>query len=187
VALAGLDPELYEVYECLEFRNFIRAYPTEADALRALAGGTTAPEPPAPPAPARAVEAAPVPDGVDDVLDGSPPRVPAPDPWEDDPFPVSSPPTPDDESAWRRRSWKGIEERDAAAGTADDAGSRPETSGLDVNEAQPDSRVGQDERIRSMGWSSYGEALRRRAGKDGGKDGGKGDGSGGTSGGDEDA
>jgi hypothetical protein len=118
-------------------------------------------------------------DGVDDVLEATPPRVPAPDPWDDDAFPVPAPPSRDEESAWRRRSWKGLEESGP-----DDA--PPEPSGLDVDTAQPDSRVGQDERIRSMGWSSYGEALRRRAGKDGGKDGGKGDGSDGA-GEDEDA
>jgi hypothetical protein len=158
VALAGLDSDLLEVYECLEFRSFIGAYATDAEAIRALAGGTTPPRTEAPPA------ASPAPqdgagradehlDGVEDVLQDSPAdHVAAPDPWSgDEDFPVPGAPA-ESEAAWRRRTGDGTEQNASSS------------SDLDVNGARADERVGQDKKLRSLGWDSYGRQLRKRAG-----------------------
>ncbi|MCI0452425.1 MAG: anti-sigma factor antagonist [Candidatus Latescibacteria bacterium] len=151
VALVGMGPDLHEVYDCLEFRNFIPAYATEAEALRTLAGGgpepTTTPAPdvpragdpyPAKPAPART----PAPeDGLDDVL-GPSPRVE-----------VSRPPdaptgfdavAPDEAPTSRRSEWK-------------DASAAPDVS---IDSAVSDRNKDRDKKLRSLGWQRYGERLR---------------------------
>ncbi|HEU4364612.1 MAG TPA: anti-sigma factor antagonist, partial [Candidatus Krumholzibacteria bacterium] len=161
VALVGLDSDLLEVYECLEFRSFIRAYATDGEAVRALAGGTTPPEPAAPestaPGDAGGTDRQAHLDGVDDVLDGAgPPGVPAPDPFEGEPFPARAPAGPDDETAWRRRTWEGGD------------GTRKPPAEVDVNAARTDDHVGRDEKLRSIGWESYGRRLRKRKGGDSG-------------------
>jgi len=168
VALVGLDPDLYEVYECLEFRAFIRAYATDAEAIVGLAGGTT------PPAPAPGAPSAQAPeavrrdthmDGIDDVLEGdTASRVPAPDPFDGEAYPAPAPADPEEEPEWRHRSWDGVVKPPAD---------------LDVNASRPDERVDQDRKLRSMGWDSYGERLRKRSGDGGGgDDGGEPDGGG---------
>jgi anti-anti-sigma factor len=164
VALVGLDPDLYEVYECLEFRAFIRAYANEAEAIVGLAGGTTPPGAVAPRVP-RAAPPAAEPrhdahmDGVDDVLSGdTAPRTAAPDPFAGESPARARPDTPAQEPEWSRRGWDG-----AVKPPAD----------LDVSTSRPDERVDQDQKLRSMGWDEYGERLRKHSG---GKDGGGGDG-----------
>jgi anti-anti-sigma factor len=162
VALVGLGSDLLEVYECLEFRSFIRAYATDTEAMRALAGGTTPPDVAAPATAGPSVPAAERSDahldGVDEVLEHTAhPRVPAPDPFDEETFPASAAPTAEDESTWRGRSWDG-----APTPSAD----------LDVGSARADDRVGEDEKLRSIGWKSYGRKLRKRAGGDGGDNGG---------------
>ena len=157
MVLSGLNTDLLEVYECLEFRSFIPACGTEAEAIRLLAGGTT--PPPRPEASARPVVGkTPIPmEEVDDVLNAADERTPAPDPFAGGARPPQR--SPADEAGWK-------------SGRKDDA---PEPSDVDVSESRVDSRVGQDKRLRSMGWEGYGERLRRRAGQSGDAGSGNGD------------
>jgi anti-anti-sigma factor len=170
VALAGLSPDLFEVYECLEFRNFIDAFNSDAEAVASLAGGDYAtpgvPQPPLsgdgtfeamvdPPAESHL-------DGVDDVLvpreDRTPPAEPKAPEAE---APVVKPARPDaapapdeaeDEPVWGRRRM--------------DSSSQP-PSKLDVSSARADENRNRDQNLRSMGWNQYGEQLKKRAGQKG--------------------
>ncbi len=149
VALVGMGPDLLDVYDCLEFRNFIPAYATEVEALRTLAGA--GPEPPAPatkvpserePHPGASAPA-PTPagtddDGLDDVL-ASPPRTEALDaPRGFDAAAPDEPPPP-------RTDWK-------------DATAPPDVS---VDSAVSDRNKDRDKKLRSLGWRRYGQRLRR--------------------------
>ncbi|HXV14576.1 MAG TPA: anti-sigma factor antagonist [Candidatus Krumholzibacteria bacterium] len=156
VALVGMGPDLLEVYDCLEFRNFIPAYATQTEALRTLAGGgpepTTAPSSEMPgvsePRPSkRAAGKAVAPthdDGLDDVLGSpSPPRV-------DDAGGREVPKgfdaiAPDETPLPRGSEWK-------------DAGTSPDVS---IDSAVSDRNKDRDKKLRSLGWQRYGERLRR--------------------------
>ncbi len=170
VALAGMQPDLFDVYECLEFRSFIRAFATEAEAIGAVGGSAgAAPSAPLPPEtrPSRRpdsrptlpddaaevldADAAPPAEGLDGLLDDAPvdPVPPSPaDPKPTD-WPASrrdTPERPAEPPIWGNRTWSG---REAPSGD------------LDVDSAQADSRVDRDEKLRSIGWKGYGEKLRR--------------------------
>jgi anti-anti-sigma factor len=152
VALAGMGPDLFGVYDCLEFKSFIRAFDRDAEAVEWLLGGSAAPRvtPPAPPSPSSSPP--PAIDELDDVLEdrGTRPDIPRPtgvEPWE----PAG----------------------DAAEGVLDEAPVREvprgepreaSTKEIDVGAARPDHRVDSDRKLRSLGWKSYGRQLRRHAG-----------------------
>jgi len=155
VALVGMSPDLLDVYDCLEFRNFIPAYTSEAEALRTLTGGEVPPAersssdvPTAAPPPSRASgpERALAPedangdDGLDDVL-STPSKAPSVDPPKVRDTDVSDPPP-----VWGRRELK-----DAAP-----------PSDVDIDAAVSDRNKDRDHKIRSLGWRRYGERLRGR-------------------------
>jgi anti-anti-sigma factor len=169
VALVGMGPDLFDVYECLEFRSFIPAYATEAQALRTLA--TSGPEPagapplaaPAPRPRGRAAadspDAAPAPahdEGLDDVLSSAAPKSPR----SDAPHGSRNVPGVDaneEPPIWGRREWK-----DQAA-----------PSDVDVDAAVSDRNKDRDKKLRTMGWERYGKRLREQsddAPKDAGDD-----------------
>ncbi len=157
VVLVGLNTDLLEVYECLEFRSFIPGCATEGEAIRLLAGGTTPPPPRRKSAPEISGESLVPMKDVDDVLDTADKRTPAPDPFEDGARRAQR--EADDEARWK-------------SGRTDDV---PEPSDVDVSASRPDSRVDQDKRLRSLGWEGYGERLRKSAGRSGGTGSGNGD------------
>lgn len=163
VALVGMGPDLLEVYECLEFRAFIPAYATEAEALQTLTGGGPEPAPErgdetpgggggapgagAPRVVPEATLAATSDDGLDDVLgapsaDTSPRIVAAPDAGATDA------PEKGDRRVWASREWK-----DADA-----------PSDLDVDAAVADRNKDRDRKLRSLGWERYGKRLRGKTG-----------------------
>jgi anti-anti-sigma factor len=163
VALVGMGPDLLEVYECLEFRAFIPAYATEAEALRTLTGGGPEPAPEhrderpqgrgdaphsgPPRVLPEATLAAASDDGLDDVLgapsaDASPRIVATPDAGSADA------PETSDRPAWGGREWK-----DADA-----------PSDLNVDAAVADRNKDRDRKLRSLGWERYGKRLRGKSG-----------------------
>lgn len=160
VALVGMGPDLIDVYDCLEFRSFIPAYATEAEALQTLTGGGPEPVPgttrrPGETTPARPVSrgAEPAPDlgstsddGLDDVLSSSPqiapsseaPRVTGGSKVYAGDDVANEPPV------WGRRDWKDP--------------SSP--SDVNVDEAVSDRNKDRDRKLRSLGWEGYGKRLK---------------------------
>jgi len=144
-ALFGMEPELYDVYSCLEFQSFLKAYATEEEAIGALvAPGSPPPSPPRPPAPPAAPPTRPAPpsqpverspveetdsrDGVDDVLETAPPPRTQPAPSGNEPGP-----------------------RTGGDGE------------IDVASATPYRHADRDEKLRALGWQQYGERLKQRS------------------------
>lgn len=162
VALVGMGPDLADVYDCLEFRSFIPAYTTEAEALRTLTGGGPEPGPGSAKRPAadagktrppvgRVKEPAPdlgstSDDGLDDVLSSSPPIVPPSDtPRVTGGRKVYDSDDVADEPPVRGRSdWKDP--------------SSP--SDVNIDEAVSDRNKDRDHKLRSMGWERYGQRLK---------------------------
>ncbi len=164
VALVGMGPDLFDVYDALEFRNFIPAYATEAEALRTLT--TSGPEPasgapadtsaprPRDRGAARPVDVAPTSthdDGLDDVLSTPPPKTTRPEPARAPEARKVVDPVDDDAPAepplWGRREFK------------DPTG----PSSVDVDSAVEDRNIDRDKKLRSLGWERYGERLRNQS------------------------
>ena len=162
VALVGMGPDLLDVYECLEFRAFIPAYATEAEALRTLTTGgpepvggapgeAPAPRPRAASGPASVASAPTHDDGLDDVLSSPAPKSPRPetprvpegrkvyDVVDDDADATEEPPV------WGKREWK-----DAS-------------SDVDIDSAVSDRNKDRDKKLRSIGWERYGKRLREQS------------------------
>lgn len=163
VALVGMGPDLFDVYDCLEFRSFIPAYATEAEALRTLTGGGPEPgagrsedgdeprehaEKPLRPgtAPDLASESA-HDDGLDDVLSPPAGTPPGGDITIARDAGTTDASEPNDPVVWGRREWKD------AAGPSD----------VDIDSAVSDRNKGRDHKLRSLGWARYGKRLRGHA------------------------
>jgi anti-anti-sigma regulatory factor len=138
VALFGMGPDLNEVYVCLEFQSFLKAFTTEEEAIQAVLA--TRVERPAPrvATDAQVAPASPVlteheasNEAVDDVLGKvlpGPGKLPAPG-------------------------------RTPAAEPAE----APRSADLDIASATPDRNVDKDDRLRTLGWEKYGQRLKRRS------------------------
>ena len=151
VAIVGMGPDLLEVYDCLEFRNFIPAFATEGEGMRALAattpgtaiaGTTSAPPARTPDAPSLSPSPDAHAEGLDDVL-ASPPSAgesarTAPELSRD---------APNEKPIWGQRDKR-------------DFNDAPASSNVDVDSAVSDRNKDRDKKLRSMGWEQYGQRLR---------------------------
>ena len=179
VALYGMNQELQDIYDCLEFRAFITAYPTRERAIdgvgtrdardaqgqapgrEVLGTPTIAPEP-GPSAPV--VDEAGDILSVDDVLGGvgedagpSPgaagPQRPEPGRWGDEapkPAPERAPERGDPNRTEVERRFVDISGKEGA---------------VDVGGAEADKNVTLDQNLRKIGWAAYGDRLRKRGKK----------------------
>lgn len=181
-ALYGMNQELQDIYDCLEFRAFITAYPTRERAVggvgvrdarnarfaqghapdREAVGPPTIEPEPGPRAPA-ADEVGDI-LSVDDVLGGvgeetgpSPgaagPQGPGPGQWGD------QPPAPARERAPDRGDPNRIEIERRFVDISGKEGA------VDVGGAEADKNVSLDKGLRKIGWAAYGERLRKRGKK----------------------
>jgi anti-anti-sigma factor len=140
-ALCGMNPDLNEVYSFLEFHSFLKAYATEAEAIRALlTAGTERRTTP------RVEPAAPVVEhdhdsahAIDEVLGGGPGME----------LPPSMRPTD--------------KPRVQAPAPAREPEEAPRSADLDVASATQDSQIDKDDKLRNIGWAKYGERLKKRA------------------------
>ncbi len=149
VALVGMGPDRFEVYDCLEFRNFIPAYATEGDALRTLnnAAGAddfhadfTEPRSQRVEAPLKDAATEAPDEGLDDVL-----SAPTTEPTRVTPRVFDSPTEANTDGAeYPQRDWK-----DASP-----------ASDVDVDAAVSDRNKDRDHKLRLMGWKRYGKRLR---------------------------
>ena len=162
VALAGMGADLADVFACLEFRSFISAFATRAEAVAAMRDRRpverVASPPPAPPTPAADDTHT---EGLDDVLGERP--GPKAQPSRDTPSvrPArdgSAPPEGAEEPlVFGRRNF------DDAGGMRGDAAAPDD---LDVDSAVADRNVDRDRKLRALGWEKYGEQLRERGGSE---------------------
>ncbi len=153
VALVGMGPDLFEVYDCLEFRSFIPAFATESEAMRALAGPVMDAPPSrapvaAPPAESPAPAARAHDEGLDDVLGSSTQSPDAPR--------VGKMPEPAHDAETESPLWGKRDKRDWK-----DA---PAPGKLDVDSAVSDRNKDRDQKLRSIGWEQYGKRLRGDSG-----------------------
>ncbi len=177
VALAGMGTDLADVFACLEFRTFISAFATRAEAVAAVReqrpGEPAASPPPRPPRPVAPAAPETHADGLDDVLGERPGAATLPGRPADAPA-VRPTRKPADSAPSIRTPRDGSPPPEApheppvfGRGKFADAGGDEATPGdLDIDSAVTDRNVDRDHKLRALGWEKYGKQLRDRGGSE---------------------
>jgi len=177
VAIFGLNSDLYDIFMCLEFHTFIDVYPNEAEALGAVASSLPAVVESTTPAEVEDKGAVSddgdEPSSVEEAERGmvawkaAVPEAPVYEVLDDTEEDVDEQSIPAIEPADHGRTlipW--IEAGDEAPESDELPANEPSEEPaagehVDVESAVADKNIGRDRKLREMGWSEYGDRLRR--------------------------